>query len=358
VADTNEGTGVTTVTNHRTYNSFGTQISETNAAVDFLFGEAGKMLDEYTGMNNHINRWLRGGQWLSEDPIVFEGGDPNLRRDVHNNPVNSTDPAGLEEKPRQLKPAPKSNGEPIGPDGFRYTKRYGPRAKVTQAMLDGVKAKGYSWKTLEIRVFMTPKCGEDWFETLRLAQEFYAHFGILIEWDVWLIDSNPLTDDHIDDIDIDASEAELKRGHGGRVPDIDWIKANFPDVPTLFLVEDFDFPWGSKESATGVTNGKISIVRSHWPWMGEQGISVAHEIGDMCGYYKYDLFGVMARAFESSLDIEIQNDSTIEWIREAPILKGTNVPAAQPPPLPWWRRFHWPKPPQPGEPQFFIMPPL
>jgi RHS repeat-associated protein len=95
VADTNEGTGVTTVTNHRTYNSFGTQISETNAAVDFIFGETGKMLEEHTMMNNHINRWLRGGQWLSEDPIDFDGGDANLRRMTGNDPVNHTDPTGL-----------------------------------------------------------------------------------------------------------------------------------------------------------------------------------------------------------------------------------------------------------------------
>src|SRR5262245_52214599 len=95
VADTNEGSGVTTVTNHRTYNSFGTQVSETNAAVDYLFGETGKMLEEHTGMNNHVHRWLRSGQWLSEDPIGFGGGDANLRRDVGNHPTISTDPLGL-----------------------------------------------------------------------------------------------------------------------------------------------------------------------------------------------------------------------------------------------------------------------
>jgi hypothetical protein len=97
VVDLNEGTGVTSVTNHRSYNSFGTQTAETNAAVDFLFGEAGKMLEEHTLMNNHRNRWLRGGWWVNEDLIGFGGGDTNLRRDVHNNAVNRVDPDGLED---------------------------------------------------------------------------------------------------------------------------------------------------------------------------------------------------------------------------------------------------------------------
>ncbi len=35
------------------------------------------------------------GQWLSEDPIRFEGIDPNLRRYVGNVPTMATDPTGL-----------------------------------------------------------------------------------------------------------------------------------------------------------------------------------------------------------------------------------------------------------------------
>jgi hypothetical protein len=46
IADLNEGTGVTSITNHRTFNSFGKLISETNAAVDMLFAFTGKQYDE------------------------------------------------------------------------------------------------------------------------------------------------------------------------------------------------------------------------------------------------------------------------------------------------------------------------
>jgi uncharacterized protein RhaS with RHS repeats len=38
------------------------------------------------------------GRWLSPDPEGFEAGDENLYRYVHNNPINATDPTGLQER--------------------------------------------------------------------------------------------------------------------------------------------------------------------------------------------------------------------------------------------------------------------
>ncbi len=35
------------------------------------------------------------GRWLSQDPIGFQAGDPNLYRYVGNSPTNFTDPSGL-----------------------------------------------------------------------------------------------------------------------------------------------------------------------------------------------------------------------------------------------------------------------
>ena len=37
----------------------------------------------------------KNGRWTSEDPIAFDGGDPNLYRYVGNAPTNATDPTGL-----------------------------------------------------------------------------------------------------------------------------------------------------------------------------------------------------------------------------------------------------------------------
>lgn len=36
------------------------------------------------------------GRWLQTDPIDFKAGDTNLYREVGNNPVNATDPSGLD----------------------------------------------------------------------------------------------------------------------------------------------------------------------------------------------------------------------------------------------------------------------
>ncbi len=86
IADLNEGTGVTAVTNHRTYNAYGKLVAETNAAVDLIFGFTGKQLDDATGLQHNLFRWYDSnlGQWLSEDPLGFAAGDENVRRYVSN----------------------------------------------------------------------------------------------------------------------------------------------------------------------------------------------------------------------------------------------------------------------------------
>jgi RHS repeat-associated protein len=93
IADYSESTGVTTITNHRTLNSFGKLVSETNAAVDMLFAFTGKQFDEATGLQQNLFRWLDPtlGQWLNEDPIGFAAGDENVRRYVGNGVVDSID---------------------------------------------------------------------------------------------------------------------------------------------------------------------------------------------------------------------------------------------------------------------------
>ncbi len=90
-------TGVTAVVNHYVYDSFGNLKSETNAAVDCLFGFTGRPFDTATGLQNNLNRWYDPsvGQWLSKDPIGFEGGDANIRRYVGNSPTCGTDARGL-----------------------------------------------------------------------------------------------------------------------------------------------------------------------------------------------------------------------------------------------------------------------
>jgi RHS repeat-associated protein len=98
IADYNESTGITAIANHRVWDTFGKLISETAPSVDLQYGYTGKQYDEATGLQHNLNRWYDAalGQWLSEDPIMFEGGDENLRRYVGNEASFAFDPLGLE----------------------------------------------------------------------------------------------------------------------------------------------------------------------------------------------------------------------------------------------------------------------
>ena len=96
LAQYNAETGTTTVVDHRVYGSFGNLVSQTNPAVDFLFGFTGRPEDEATGLQNNLNRWYDAatGRWISQDPIGFDGDDTNVYRYCCNSPTNTKDPSG------------------------------------------------------------------------------------------------------------------------------------------------------------------------------------------------------------------------------------------------------------------------
>ena len=91
-------TGVTTMANHRVYDSYGNLKSQTNAAVDCLFGFTGRPFDNTTGLQNNLNCWYDPivAGWMSQDPIGFLSGTTNLYCYCGNSPTNATDPTGLE----------------------------------------------------------------------------------------------------------------------------------------------------------------------------------------------------------------------------------------------------------------------
>ena len=102
----NAGTDTTTNVKHRAFDSFGNVVSDTNTSLVIGFGYTGKLWDTATGLQWNINRWYDPflGQWISEDPIGFAGGDENLRRYVGNRTVDTVDPSGLESPVREHPP--------------------------------------------------------------------------------------------------------------------------------------------------------------------------------------------------------------------------------------------------------------
>jgi RHS repeat-associated protein len=98
LASHNSITHVTSIDNHRRYDDYGNLVSESNAAIDQLFGYTGRAFDESTVLQNNLNRWYdsKTGRWTSEDPIGFAGRDTNLSRYVSNSPTMYNDPSGLE----------------------------------------------------------------------------------------------------------------------------------------------------------------------------------------------------------------------------------------------------------------------
>ena len=71
LATYDSNSGVTSIANHRVYDAYGNLTSQTNSAVDCVFGYTGKMLDDATGLQNNVNRWYDAkiGRLTSNDPI-------------------------------------------------------------------------------------------------------------------------------------------------------------------------------------------------------------------------------------------------------------------------------------------------
>jgi RHS repeat-associated protein len=115
IADRHEGTGVTTVTNHRKYETFGTRVSETNSSVDLIFGYTSRLFDETTGLQDNWHRPYdsKTGSWPTPDPWGFNAGDANLHRYATNDPVNHVDPSGLVSPGKGNHYVPKSVFEPL-----------------------------------------------------------------------------------------------------------------------------------------------------------------------------------------------------------------------------------------------------
>ena len=104
-------TGVTSVANHRVFDSFGNLKSQTNAAVDCLFGFTGLPFDKASETYRTRTRPYdpSTGRWLQPDWITFRGGDANLYRYCGNSPTNATDPSGTDDTLPRFPLSPRSD---------------------------------------------------------------------------------------------------------------------------------------------------------------------------------------------------------------------------------------------------------
>lgn len=86
------------IVDHLEYDSFGNVLSETNSALGDRFRFTAREFDAETGLYYYRARYFdpRTGRFISEDPLSFAAGDPNLYRYVANNPLQFVDPIGLE----------------------------------------------------------------------------------------------------------------------------------------------------------------------------------------------------------------------------------------------------------------------
>jgi RHS repeat-associated protein len=102
--------GGSIVRQHINYDAFGNRVgevhrsstgalinSDSTAAVDALFGYAGREWDDSIDLQYNRARWYdpATGRFISQDPIGFEAGDANLYRYVGNGVMTKTDPSGM-----------------------------------------------------------------------------------------------------------------------------------------------------------------------------------------------------------------------------------------------------------------------
>ena len=80
------------------YDSFGNIINDTDLTFEVPFGFAGGLHDRDTGLVRFGYRDYDPdmGRWTAKDPILFHGADTDLYGYCLNDPVNFTDPSGLD----------------------------------------------------------------------------------------------------------------------------------------------------------------------------------------------------------------------------------------------------------------------
>jgi RHS repeat-associated protein len=85
-----------TLRDHLDYAGYGNP-TESNLSFGDRYKYTGREYDRDTGFQYNRARYYdtKTGRWISQDPLSFAAGDPDLYRYVGNSPTNATDPSGL-----------------------------------------------------------------------------------------------------------------------------------------------------------------------------------------------------------------------------------------------------------------------
>ena len=95
-ANRDDSTGVTTVSNHLTFDAFGNVLSKADATHEVTYAYTGREWDADVGLYYYRARWYdsHAGRFVSEDPVGFWGGDTNTQAYVGNSTTLFNDPTG------------------------------------------------------------------------------------------------------------------------------------------------------------------------------------------------------------------------------------------------------------------------
>jgi RHS repeat-associated protein len=88
-----------TILDALTYDGYGNILTETNSGNGDRFKFTAREWNSEIGLQFNRARYYdpKAGRWITEDPLRFDAGDPNLYRYVANLPIVATDPRGLDE---------------------------------------------------------------------------------------------------------------------------------------------------------------------------------------------------------------------------------------------------------------------
>ena len=119
------------IKDHLVYDSFGTILSQTSISNQPRFTYTGQEWDAAAGLYYDSARWYdpRNGDFISEDPLGFGGGDTNLNRYCGNSPTNAVDPSGIDDW--LFGPDPASESYQTSHPNF-MTQRGGPPPSVAE----------------------------------------------------------------------------------------------------------------------------------------------------------------------------------------------------------------------------------